>query len=537
MFILRHSKKSLLVLLAILVGVQSCIRQEDFEFNSLAGVKANPSIALPLLNGSLTIDDLVPAEESGKLSEDADGLIHLVYSDTLKSTSIHDYFLLPQLNLYKYYPAVAGPLLPDGQRVVTEEREILDLSFPDADFETLILKEGRIKVESGSSYASTVQLQLRFPTLTRNGQPLEMELTLPAGSQYKPVELEKNMAGYEADFSSYPKGENYIPVDIKAKMEGEGSALINPADQLTLSLEMFGLKFNLLTGDFGQLEVELPSDAVSLATFDKIFSKGQFGLKNPMLNFEILNSNGVPLEVTAQVLQARNKNGEITPIEIEPASPFHVSYPTAYGETENMVLAIKNVREILDAAPSFIDYKLSGRLNVTPPPVLNFLTDSSATTVILNADIPLWGYMEGISLTDTMALNLPFEDVQAENAALRLLVENEFPLEAGLQIDFVNENYDVLESLFTGGAYETLLPASKVNAGGDLSSAGMYNKDIEISRDRFERILLADKIIIRALLHTSKNADGTFPHVKIKSGYKLKVNMGVKATANLTMEL
>lgn len=535
MFNLRQSRKNLLLLLSVIIGAQSCINKEDFEFDKFEGVKASPSVAVPLLYGTLTIDDLLPRDSLASVQADKDGLIHVIFHDTLRSTSIHDHFLLQPLNHQEYYPILLNPLNPGGQEIVVEEQELLDFNFPDADFETIKLKEGRVFIEAGSSLSTTVDLTLSFPTLTKEGEPLSMQLSLPPGSTYTKEKMEADLEGYEADLSGFGHGENFLPVDIKAETQNPGGGSTDVQSGMSLDLEINGLKFSLITGNMGQLEVELPAGEIPIAIFDKLFSKGKFGLKEPVLNFEILNSNGIPIRVFANKLQARSNTDKVLKINTTPSAPMDILYPSEFGETAITTLQINNTSEIIELAPSFIDYGLSGKLNVTPAPNLNFITDRSEIAVVLNADIPLWGYLEGISLSDTIPMGLGFKDLNVKEASLRLVVENEFPLEAQIQIDFVNENDDVLETFFTGD-YETLLPASTVDSNGELASAGKYNKDIEFSPERFERILKAQKMIIRARLFTSPGTNGTFPHVKIKSGYKLKVDLGVKTTADLTVK-
>lgn len=536
MFNLRHSKKNLLLLLSVILGAQSCINKDDFAFDSLAGVKVNPSVAVPLLYGTLTIEDLLPEERSANVQEDKDGLLHVVFNDTIKSTSIHDHFLLETTNVDEIYPAALGLLNTGGKQVVVEDQQLVDFGFDDADFEQIKLKEGILEILAGSSLESNTYLKVSFPTLKKNNLPLVLEMTLPAGSANNKILLETQLTGYEIDLSEYGMGENILPMDVLAQIDGDKSTSVKATDHISFHLETRGLKFNLLTGDFGQVNVALPSDEIPIAFFETLFSNGKFGLKNPFISFDVLNSNGVPVQVYANKLQARSNSGAFVDIKATPSSPIDILYPSKYGEKTTTTLTVNNVSDIMELVPSFIEYQLNGRINVTPATNLNFLTDSSEIAVVLNADIPLWGYMESLSLVDTMEMALEFTDASVTEASLRLLVENEFPLEAQLQIDFVNEKYDVLETLFTGG-FESLLPASKVSSNGELVSAGTYNKDIEFTSERFERILTANKMIIKAILHTSKNPDGTYPHVKIKTDYKLNVDLGVKTTANLTMEL
>lgn len=536
MFNLRHSRKNLLLLLSVILGAQSCINKEDFDFNELAGVKAGPSVAVPLLYGKLSIEDLLPKDSLAFVQPDKDGLIHVVFNDTLRSASIHDLFLLPQLNHSEEYPVLLNVLNPDGKQVVVEDRELLNFKFGDADFETIKLKEGKATVKGGSSLDSPVDLTVTFPTLTKDGSPLVIKLVLSPGSLFKKATTEEDLAGYKVDFSSFGTGENFLPVEIKAETENSGGSAQDFQSLISFDLLINGLKFSLITGDFGQPEVQLPSGEIPIEIFEKLFSKGKFELKEPLISFNILNSNGIPLRVFANTLQAGNSQNEILDLQTNPALPFDIQYPSVIGETALTTLQVSNSKEVLDMAPSFITYGLSGRLNPAPATELNFITDRSEIAVVLNADFPLWGYVEGISLSDTMPLNLTdLEKTEMNNASLRLVIENEFPLEGQLQIEFVNGNHDVLETLFTGD-FESVLPASTVNSNGELASPGKYSKDIEISPEKFDRILKAQKMIIRANLLTSRGPDGTFPHVKIKSGYKLNVNLGVKTTADINVK-
>ena len=536
MFNKRNSRKSMLILLISILGAQSCINQEDFEFDNFAGVKANPSVAIPLLYGTLTIQDLLPLEEVENVWEDQDGLIHLVYSDTLRHTSIHDYFLLKPLFLNESYPIGVASIVAGDQQIVIEDQQNLDLGFPEADFEEIRLKEGTLEITSSRSVESEILFHYSFPTLKKNGKPLAIQVTLPQGSLPRQKVTTADLAGYEMDLSGYRTGENFLPVNIRAEVNKQASEFIGPTDELGVQLEIGGLKFNLLTGDLGQPIVELPAGEIPISVFENVFNDGKFGLKAPVLSFDVLNSNGAPLRVTTKTLQARNQESDAINIDINPSSPIDVSYPIKYGETSLTRLEILNVGEIIELAPSFIDYRLSGQLNMSPASGLNFLTDSSELAVVLNADVPLWGYLEGFSLSDTLTMALDVQDVDVNNASLRLNIENEFPLEAQLQIVFINDNYDVLETLFAED-FKTLIPASTVNSEGDLVSSGKYTGgDIIIDSKRFERILKASNMIIKANLYTTRNSDGTQPHVKIKTGYKLNVNLGVQTTATLTVK-
>src|SRR5689334_12589117 len=75
-----------------LVFILSCIDESDYQIDQ---VDLNPSLALPLLKGSLSVSDLLEDADSAHVKVYPDGLVYLAYEEELESQDIRDLFVIP----------------------------------------------------------------------------------------------------------------------------------------------------------------------------------------------------------------------------------------------------------------------------------------------------------------------------------------------------------------------------------------------------------------------------------------------------------
>jgi hypothetical protein len=96
------------LLIVTLIISYSCI---DKDFDNIKGVEWEGAYALPILNSSLTLKDILPDDDSTHLKEDPDGLIYFEYNEKVLNYDIRDYFHIPERNLNKDYllPAIKLP--------------------------------------------------------------------------------------------------------------------------------------------------------------------------------------------------------------------------------------------------------------------------------------------------------------------------------------------------------------------------------------------------------------------------------------------
>jgi hypothetical protein len=155
----------------------------------------------------------------------------------------------------------------------------------------------------------------------------------------------------------------------------------------------------------------------------------------------------------------------------------------------------------------------------------------------MKAEIPLYGRASGIVMTDTFALDLSdAKDTDIESGALRAKITNQLPLDAFLQLYLADENYVIIDSLFTT-AQTAIVKASTVDAAGKLVTPGVSDQTIDISKVKLDKIFDAKKIIVKARMNTSKDATGNQVDVQFKAAYKMNVVFGLKVKLKLEVDL
>jgi hypothetical protein len=93
-----------LVTLAVMV-INSCVNPDEYDFKRVQALKWNPSLAVPLVNTTLDIKDLLNKADSSYIRTYKDaansGLIYLYYEDSLLSYDLLDLFNLPNQTISK----------------------------------------------------------------------------------------------------------------------------------------------------------------------------------------------------------------------------------------------------------------------------------------------------------------------------------------------------------------------------------------------------------------------------------------------------
>jgi hypothetical protein len=156
--------------------------------------------------------------------------------------------------------------------------------------------------------------------------------------------------------------------------------------------------------------------------------------------------------------------------------------------------------------------------------------------VKMHVEIPLYGKASNIVTGDTLDVDLSdLDQSKIDSATLKTSVTNELPLDANLQFILTDDKYKFIDSLLTF-AQTGIVKGSTVDSNGDLKTASVLSQSIKLQSQKISKIFQAKKIIVRAKLNTSKDANGNAVNVKFKSQYKIKMQLGlnVKLKINAT---
>jgi len=296
----------------------------------------------------------------------------------------------------------------------------------------------------------------------------------------------------------------------------------------------------LITGYGGSDTLQLLVDSIdlNLEVYNKLIG-GQFYFENPIIHITVTNSIGMPINLTFTTFQTWSPiNGTtivelfstpppiaLTPSPAFPLIPGDVSVTSyTYDKTNS------NIQNFLLTAPKYLYYAIQGITNM-PATIPNFITDSSNFSVEALLELPLHGYASFLSLGDTLPFSLGINypsgsEVYAESATFVVNAYNGFPIDAALQLSFVDSSGVILDSLFYSGE-QSVFEAGSVGPAPALrvTSTRHTVTEVYVDRARLDKLGAATEIIIRGTLTSANNP----ALVKIYSDYTLELKLAVRA--------
>lgn len=504
----------------------SCVDEKDYSLDSLT---VNPSVAIPLTHGDLSIKDLIKDTDSVYVKVYPDDLVYLAYSQTLVTQDIKDLFTIPDktINQSLTIPAGTIPAHPNDIQS-TSLVEVIDFNISpeqlsEVDFNAGAITYSATLLPATSGLQFEVNLVSSDLTSKKTGATFNVRTSTTGSvplSDYI-VKLNKNKFNLSMVLILKPS--------TTAKV-------ISPNTSVAISFRMAGMNFNYIKGFFGDQTANPPATALEIGAFGSSLAKANLSIAQPIVNLTVVNDYGVALKGTFIKLEGR-KNGAVLPFQINPASPVIIASPTVLGNSATTKVSVTNAKELLDFGPTEFYYQLSARINQGITNGNNFLADTSKLRVKLEVEVPLYGSASGIQLSDTIKLNIDdIDESQIDNASLRVNVNNELPLDAKIQFYLADDKFKVIDSLLTN-SQTSLVKGSTVTSTGDLQAMGIVEEEVLLDNAKINKLFLAKNIIIRALMNTSKDLAGQFPDVKFKSAYKMNVNLGLKANLKFNGKL
>lgn len=510
--------------------VWSCgdiLNSDEYDIES---IEAAPTMALPLAFGELSLQDMLNKKDSTFIQIDEDGLIYLEYSKTLKSQAVNDLIAIPDKENITNTLSVpmsgsVGPFPADENS--TQSTDILSFDVTPEELVEVMLKAGEIAFDITVSppnpefrYAVIVSID----EFTSGGTTLTEEIS---GTGSIPL------GGYL--YATPVPNQITIHYTLVIKQNPD-SYFIDPGTEVNISMSFRGLDYSYAKGYFHQQPADIPADTITIEAFGhSLLNNGEISFAAPEVSFTAVNDAGVPMRLLFTSLGAL-KPGGIIPIQIDPPNPV-IDAPAVMGEEESTIIEVENEDEFMDLSPTKMFYKVTAYINEPVPLADNFISDTSSLKIKMDVKMPLYGYVTGLILPDTLKLNLSDADESnIESGAIKFTAINEMPLEADVQLYLADENYQILDSLITP-AQPLLIKGSVVNAAGDLQSPGSADNLIPITAEKMNRMFEASYILINARMSSSKDTNGNFVPVKFRANQKLDVKLGLQVKLKINVKL
>lgn len=343
-----------------------------------------------------------------------------------------------------------------GQTVVDDTSFTVydfDAPYQDILLQKMVIASGRLEAKSLSTIEDTIQFTYTIPNADRNGMPPVVALKIDPAQPGMPVEQTQFsvLEGFNLDLTMAGQRINAVQQRLTVDLVYSGTKVtIGLEDSVDVRFGLLDIEPTFIEGYLGQQQFEFSGEEV-IDLFDRIEADNIFAAK-PRVSMFLGNSFGVNAELDVKRLEARNTRGEVVDLKggslrAGPLVIEGLSLPDTFGIQYTQVEfddGSSNLSQLLSVLPSELQYDIRVKTNPGSSNVIfdDFATNKSRFEVVLEAEIPLEGSVDNLQLRDTLEIDFAqtnSQDVsQISGGELRLLLDNEFPLEARVWAEIVD---------------------------------------------------------------------------------------------------
>jgi hypothetical protein len=445
--------------------------------------------------------------------------------------------LIVSLGVRDLKPSYAKAVFP-AQNLL-ERFDEKKYEFGGAELTKVEVKSGFIRMRVQSSIEEAIILDYLIPNSesVRDGPPVRRKWTVPAAKPGQTVYLneEFSIAGSEiflwGETNSEAPLTNHVYSELIAKIAYSGiERTLSLTDKIKIEFGLVDVVPKLVFGDPGYHELNL-GDTTKLTIFKNV--EGNLSLEDATLEMLFVNSFGIDSEIDIKSLKGVNNRKPNTvvlsaeqlsaPIFLEKVSNSSTTTPI-----EKSILVDKtnsNLKQFLENMPDELHAEIIGK--VRPKGTINlsdFAYDFSELIVNLRIDVPMQVGMDGLTLKSKSSINL-FANEQIEGvreAALRITAFNNFPIQAKIELEFLDGSGNVLTTLFADG--NSTVAAAEVDPITEKTAAAVESS-LETTVTRPQMVLLknATDVNVKVTLDTKDNT-----RYKLFSDYGIKVQLSTE---------
>jgi hypothetical protein len=409
----------------------------------------------PLLYGKLTLNRLV---RDSLVEVTTDGRYHLVINRDIIDLRIDELLQIPDTAIIQKV-AIALPSInvPAGFNFINDVEEHA-FEVDDIQLKKIQLKSGRAEIKVLSPIGSPTYLTLKLPTVRQNGIAYSHTILAPAGTTANPSVSHTvlDLAGYEIDMTGVSGGEYNVLESIIEAMTDPYGEMVTVTNQDSVVFEVYfrDLIPSYARGYFGN---KLISDTTTfnLDALNPIVA-GAIDLDEVSLNISLLNGLKTSARTKLSVIENTGIAGETMALS-HPSIDSWIFLNQATGNAENLVPYIHELSFVQDNSsivPFLLNlpkqFKIGYAFQLNPWGNVSGAWDefysTSSVVARLTADMPLHIGMENLTYCDTFSLAFDPEkkNFSVKEGSIDIHVINSFPIEARLELAFLDENNAVL---------------------------------------------------------------------------------------------
>ncbi len=531
------------ILLLILFGsvFSSCYKR---DFDKLKLANATPGFLYPLIDAELSMQDIVdPSKKQLNITEDVDGFYTFIYYQDLLEKSITDLLNIEDISTTQSVSLTGAEVgaLPGSVTVTHPFSKTLTLDVTNGEeLKKITVKSGSLPFSISSTFRHNIEIVVTFPYIKRNNIPLTKTITLNYTGTVPMVSYSSiDLAGYIIDCSENNTKVNTISYTGTVKVTHISGNPINTTQKVDFTTGIMDVEYSYIEGYIGQYVINIPQDSVAIDIFDNAFL-GSIFFTDPKVRTIITSSVGAPSTMKMDQLVTKSTITGTTTITgsiINTNIPINYPSISQVGQEETTTIQLdktnSNVQTVFNPAPNKVIYQMSAIVNPAGP-TANFVTDNSKIKIRGEVEIPMEGKITQLILKDSIN-GMTFPDlvvsgkkVLITGATFNLSMQNGFPMNASVQMYFIDDANVIVDSLF---ASPHLIMSAAVDATGKVTTPSDVMIKEVFDQERYSRITSTTKAVIYAYFSTVDN--GSVP-VRIYSSYKIKSKIGLDVHADVT---
>jgi len=423
-------------------------------------------LAIPIARSHLNISNFFG---DTIFQADPTGLLHIAFSRDLINFTMDSLVNLPDTTVDLGYIIPFNTSLSPGVQIfsnsLSTDKEITFDVSNGVELNKAIVRKGFLKIDYKNTYAQPLQFDYIINSATLWGSQLTVNQVVPGSSSLTKIYA---LDGYNINLTGISGNKVNTLVQtytISTAASGASDVLIQ-GQGLTINLSFIDIVPEYIQGYFGQQDLSFGPDS---SNFDFLnnFSTSNLALTQSAINFRIINEFGIEMSSSINNFKsiktspanvvALNSGNMLQSINVGRASktnnPSNPVFP--WFKQININSTNSNLNPFLENLPNYLGYSVKAKLN----PLGNisagndFAYYGRGLKVIADVDIPLALSANYFSLVNFSKVDLTqlkeLEDVNS--CEIRLSARNNYPFTARIQGYMLNEQNQIIDSLFIPG--------------------------------------------------------------------------------------
>ncbi|MFC0876267.1 hypothetical protein ACE01N_06715 [Saccharicrinis sp. FJH2] len=559
------------ILMTLVLLVAACVEKEVLDLNNadFETFDVPARIAIPLAKGNVSIRDVVERLDikDFELKTFDDGLIYFDYTTTFDISEFVKVDVPDQTHQEQ--------LIQDGTPIPDFIPVFGGLSYP-------ISSESKftVQVEGAEIYEAVVNggtfevyaddvLGGNYPGIEQKLEVTIKELTLDGAYFNQTFTNDDFGKTHSFDMANYvlvpsvSGSDEYITIEYTYTLTNTTLSTINVAAPKSLYFEfaMRNIDPRYVRGFFGTREIYSGNSIVDIPIIDtKYVEDSTIFFKNPSVVIDLINPIAMPFDVNIKQIGLINRNKKDTTLLETDESTFSVDggvphFPGDYQVnitpsefTYTFDTLNSNVEEFVGNLGRAFD-KVLLNYNVVSNPAGKdpendnvLLFDSANVMVTSTAILPLWVKAENLSYEDTVAFDFEAEVLDSadldttaidniDSVRVILGLKNSIPIDFMGQIYLADQNYNILDSVFTQPE-DIVIHGAEVDGAGEVSSAVESVIELVVSPDKRNVWKPGKYILFKARAQSSSKQ-----FVKVYDYLGLEFYVGFEASGRVNNEL